>query len=287
MATLVSVLALGTGCRDAAPVAATPDARPRIISLSPAITRTLEAVGLAPWLVGRSTWCRLETRDISELPAVGDLHERNLEAIVRLRPTHVFFQAADVGSDPVLIALAQEHHWTLAAWPLRTLSEVGQTLDDLPELLTTLDEPARVHLESTCQTLTVSINDAIRPVAAGAGPRVLLVSDDVPPLAWGANTYLGELLQATGATNALPEAAWKSMSLEDLVRIDPEVLIIIAERDGPTSKVIAALPIQAVVEGRVYRLVHEGINIPGPHLVEVKQALADFVRAAHPLRESF
>ena len=105
---LVLVLIVVSGCREASTPPST-DGQIRIVSLSPAITLTIEDLGLADSLVGRSTWCQLDSVDIESIPAVGDLHDRDWERLVRLGPTHVLFQASDVETDATLQDLAARH----------------------------------------------------------------------------------------------------------------------------------------------------------------------------------
>ncbi|MCH2133847.1 MAG: ABC transporter substrate-binding protein [Phycisphaerales bacterium] len=261
---LLLLLLLLHGCGDTPSPAPDPDS-PRIISLSPAITRALEDAGLAPHLVGRSTWCRL--RDDRDVPAVGDLHDRDWEGIIRLQPTHVFFQSEDVETDASLVDLAEANGWTLRAWPLRTTGEVRDLFMTLPSAFVGLDTDT--VLDAQCRELANRIDDALVGNRMALERRVLLVSDGVPPLAWGEQTYLGELLLGIGGVNALGDAAWKTVSLEDVVRLAPDVIIVISETDDPSPPAIAELDIAAVTEGRVHRLVHEDINLPGAHLADL------------------
>jgi ABC-type hemin transport system substrate-binding protein len=87
---------------------------PRIVSLSPALSRTLVDLGLADHVVGRTAYCASLDPAI---PIVGDLYELDYERLIRLEPTHVLLQPASAtGVDPQLRRLAEERGWTIGAW---------------------------------------------------------------------------------------------------------------------------------------------------------------------------
>ena len=271
---LLLLLALsGPGCHE------DPSPQPiddgiRIVSLSPAITRAIEDLGLAGSLVGRSTWCKLESRDVQAIPAVGDLHDRDWERLVRLRPTHVLFQSSAVDTDASLMELSESHSWNLQAWPLRTMVEVREMLDDMPMLFAASgnveDIRRRAHEGSN------AIQEAINPAEAYLDVEVLIVSEGQPALAWGESTYLGEILAGTGAGNVMGTAAWKSISLEDIIRMEPDVILIVSETGSSDTSLFDQLDIPATRQQRVHHLSHPHINLPGAHLA----TMANQIRSA-------
>ncbi|MEE2906881.1 MAG: hypothetical protein VX527_03520 [Planctomycetota bacterium] len=242
---------------------------PRIISLSPAITGTLEDVGLGHCLVGRSHWCRLKTRDPEEVPAVGDLHERHWEAMLRVRPTHVFFQSEGIETDKALINLAAQNGWTLRAWPLRTVDEVQQVLFDLPDTINLMSSESNQSLLVRCQTLSDELSKSMQATSLPKPCRVLVINDDLPPLAWGTDTYLGEMLASAGGENVVGSGGWKTLSIEELVRLQPDLVLIVAEQDTNQPPAIVSSSVTTIPEDQCRWLVHSQINFPGPHLAEV------------------
>ena len=68
-----------------------------IVSLSPALTHTAQALGAGDRIVGRTAWC-----DAPAARIVGSLEDRDLEAIVALRPALVLRQSSV--PDPALEA---------------------------------------------------------------------------------------------------------------------------------------------------------------------------------------
>ncbi|MET0209974.1 MAG: helical backbone metal receptor [Burkholderiaceae bacterium] len=61
----------------------------RIISLVPSVTELIVALGLAPWLVGRTGFCIHPEQALSAIPKIGGTKDINLPKLKRLLPTHV------------------------------------------------------------------------------------------------------------------------------------------------------------------------------------------------------
>jgi len=261
------------GCEGLA--VATPAAEaPRIASLSPGITRTLADLGLADHLVGRTPWCR----SFDQVPVIGDLYELDYEQLVRVDPTHVFVQPSGT-VEPRLVSLADKHDWTLVRWSLDDRADIERLVGDLPGVLFPADDDRAEVLRKLTQTRLEGLAHAFRPWAGETArpPATLLLLDGEAPLAFGSGTYLADLLDAVGVPNAAPCKDWCELSLEDLVRIDPPVIVLVDSRtdDAPTgvSPRLAALPLTAIREGRVVVLRHPDALVPSSTLVEVAERL--------------
>ncbi|MDP6890195.1 MAG: ABC transporter substrate-binding protein [Phycisphaerales bacterium] len=224
----------------------------RIASLSPAMTMTLQQAGLGKHIVGRSAFCR----DVEQLPTVGDLQRVNPEQLVRLTPSHVFIQRPLESVDRGLRQLAQLHGWTIVAQRLVDLHDVAELVRRLPVIF-----PA-AGINEKCDQLMTEIEDALQLVEMTASPSVLIVTPGPSPLAWGGDTYLGQLVEAAGGTNLLPDSEWRSLSLEDIVRLHPDLLLVPA--DGDPGDLTA---LQAAVGTDCLRVLScSAIDVPGPHL---------------------
>ena len=263
-----------TGCREISPP---PESAGeiRIASLSPAITRAIEDLGLADSLVGRSTWCQLDSLDIDSIPAVGDLHDRDWERLVRPGPTHVLFQASDVETDAMLQDLAARHGWLLHAWPLRTMGEVCNMLDDMSGLFTQAEHADEIRIR--CNQRSDEIKASIKPPTRELDVQVLMVSDGQPSLAWGESTYLGEMLASTGAANVMGASAWKTISLEDIVRMNPDVILVVSESEAGDQSFLDGLDLQAIRDNQLHHLSHRYINLPGAHLASLAHQIQSAV----------
>jgi ABC-type Fe3+-hydroxamate transport system substrate-binding protein len=234
------------------------------------MTTTLQQAGLGKYLVGRSAFCR----GVPHLPVVGDLQNVAAEQLVRLMPSHVFVQRPEDGVDQDLRQLAQTHGWTIVAEPLVDLHDVVELLRRLPRVF-----PEDL-IAPQCSELIAGIGDALKPVDISPRPRVLIVSPGPSPLAWGRGTYLGQLVEAAGGTNVLPGSEWATLSLEDIARLAPDVLLVPSDGDPGDLSMLK----KAVGEGCVYALSCPSIEVPGPHLaacgLKIRSMLSSYTH--HP-----
>lgn len=231
----------------------------RIASLSPAMTTTLQQAGLGPLMVGRSAFCR----EADDLPVVGDLQHINAEQLVRVNPSHIFVQRPDDAVGGVLQQLAQEHGWAI----------VSQPIVDLPDVVLLLEQIAGTvpheGVLQKCRVLSAGIADALRQASARQPHRVLILSAEQSPLAWGRDTYLGQIVEAAGGRNIMTDNRWTPLSLEDVVRLNADVVIV------PTAiepMDLATLEAAVDVE-RIHILYSPSIDIPGPHLASLRLAI--------------
>ncbi|MDP6889748.1 MAG: hypothetical protein QF471_00330, partial [Phycisphaerales bacterium] len=240
----------------------------RIASLSPAMTTTLQQAGLGKYLVGRSAFCR----GVEHLPVVGDLQRVNVEQLVRLSPTHVFVQRSPDGVDGVLRHLAEANGWHIVAQPLIDLHDVQALLRRLPIVF------SKAGIAVRCQSLTDKITEALRPIEVDARPSLLIVSPGPSPLAWGRETYLGQLVEAGGGTNLLGGETWTTLSLEDIARLAPDLVLIPSDGDPGD---LAALETAAGAD-RLRVLSYPALDLPGPHLValapEIRSIISSYTR---------
>ena len=112
------------------------------------------------------------------------------------------------------------------------------------------------------------------------GPTLLLADVD-PPMVFGRDTYLHDLLIAFGGTNASDARGWALLSIEDVLKIDPQAMIIVRDR-GPTDvdPIEAAGPLgmldtAARRDGRIIVLHHPDAMLPSSGLIGVAGSLRD------------
>ncbi len=269
-AVAVAFLVAATGgCRRTAP--AVPASTPRIVSLSPAITRTLVDLGAAPHVVGRSAYC--ESID-QAIPAVGDLYDVDYERLLRLQPTHLLLQPPASGPPERLLDLAAEQGWSVGTWTINTIDDVRRLIAELPATVFPSD-PRLAVAQDRAAALLSAIDAALAPASEGAwrGTTLLLAGSD-PPTAFGRKTYLDDILVALGGTNAVEAAGWPELSIEDVLRIDPGAIIIVTDPGR-----LADLDLRAVREGRIAILRHPDASLPASSLPGVAAELREILES--------
>ena len=264
-----------------APVPA-PAAGPRVVSLVPAATEMLFAVGAGPQVIGVSSFDE-RPAEVQALPKLGALLDPDLERILALEPDLV----VTYGSQE---ALEQQ----LAQAGIQTFTfrhgGIGDTLATLEELATRTGHTERGRM--TANVMRAKLNAVRMRVEDRPRPRALLVFGREPGTlrqVWvsGGRGFLHDLLDVAGADNVFADTDRENVqaTTEVLLARAPDVIVELrreasANDDGDALRAWQALAsIPAVRDGRVLRIAGDDFVIPGPRLVDAAEQLA---RALHP-----
>jgi ABC-type Fe3+-hydroxamate transport system substrate-binding protein len=243
----------------------------RIVSLSPAVTELLFALGAGDRLVGRTAWCDYPPA-ARQVPSVGDGLNPNIEAVVARQPDLVVLYRSALDET----AAAQLTRLGIPAVLVRQdrLEDIARAARLLGRLTGT--DRAGDSLAGALDQLVASSGHAAPPRA-----RVAFVVWDNPPVVIGAGSYLDKLGALAGATNAFHDVAAASavVGLETIVARDPDVIVVL--RDSATAEPpgFTRRPewraVRAVRDGRVLYLTGSLFARPNPRAA---QAVAEFRR---------
>ena len=208
----------------------------RIVSLSPALTRTVCMLGGKSAVVGRTPWC-----EAPDAVVVGTLEDRNLEAIAALRPTLVLRQSSV--ADPALETVAASSGATVHTWHFDRVDDVRAGLDPLARLLAAGGIPGA---DAAARDLVARHLQAIAVPVRSISPVLFLFSVD-PPMAFGSGTYVDDLWRAMGGVNAITTAGYPAMTAEDVIRLAPSAVVVIGR--GPLPAWLGnASPVQVQLD---------------------------------------
>ena len=266
-------------------VAATSGAQQRrIVSLVPALTEMLFAIGAGPQVVGVSSFDQFPP-EVAKLPRLGALLDPDTERILSLRPTLV----AIYGSQTELQAqftragirtYVYRHGGTETIY--RTMRELGDATGQRPQA------------ERIVQSLQARI-DAVRARVRGrTPPKVLLVIGRQPGTlreiyVSGGVGFLQEMLEVAGGRNVFADVRRESAqpSQEAILARAPDLVVEVhAEGMFKTTSVdkekavwasLSSMP--AVRNNRVHVLVGQYLVVPGPRIADAAETLA---RTLHP-----
>ena len=247
----------------------------RIVSLSPAVTELLFALGVGDRLVGRTTWCDYPPA-ARQIPSVGDGLNPNIEAVAARHPDLVVLyrsalnetaagQLARLGIPAVVVQQDRLEDIARAARLLGHLTGADRAGDSLADTLDQLMARSRV----------------LNPPRPRPLPRVAFVVWDNPPVVIGAGSYLDELAGLGGAANVFHDidAASATVGLETLVSRDPDLIVVL--RDSATADPPGFIrrpewrAVRAVRQARIVYLTGSLFARPGPRAAE---AVAEFRR---------
>jgi ABC-type hemin transport system substrate-binding protein len=265
----------------------------RIVSLSPAVSRALADLNLSQIVVGRTRFC---TALDPSIPVVGDHFDLNVEAMVRAGPTHVFIQPPRGVVPDALNALGATHGWRIAAWKIDTLDDIRAMVRDIVDRLDPAGESAAfADARDRAGRLDAAMGALGRDEADQSRwqGRVLLVHSVAGAIGvYGSNTYLDEVLQLLGSVNAAERVSgWGQLTLEDVVRLDPQAVVVIrpgapaAESANEASGPISSLDIEAVRSGRVAVLRSPDALLPSTSVIDTAgelRAILDSFQDAAP-----
>jgi ABC-type Fe3+-hydroxamate transport system substrate-binding protein len=262
--------------------AAHADAR-RIVSIIPATTEMLFAMGAGDRVVARGSYDRYPP-EVERLPRVGALLDPDVERIIALRPDLVVLY----GTQAELRAQLDRARIPYFPYTHKGLPDITATIRALG---------ARVGVEERANALAARIErqlaDVRARVAGRPRPKTLLVFGREPGTlrnidASGGQGFLHDMLDAAGGDDVLADVHQQSVMVttEMVLARAPDAIVELhyapADRAAPPDaawNVLQAVP--AVRNHRVIELHGELFVVPGPRVGEATEALA---RALHPER---
>ncbi len=248
----------------------------RVASLIPSATDWLVAMGAADRLVARTDYDRSPL--LADVPSVGGGLAPSIEWLAAHRPDLVIAWAD--GPSRSTVGRLEALGIPVYVAPAETIDEAFAIAGDLGRLLGL--EPAA---ESVMAEARAGL-DRVRAAARGHGDPATLILVGLDPItAAGPGTFIDELLGVAGGRNVLADLslAWPPLSLEEVVRRDPDVIILGSGADPPLG-VLRSRPgwrgLSAVRHGRVYPVEPDVSHRWGPQLHETARLLADHVHGS-------
>jgi len=206
---------------------------PRIVSLSPALTQALIDFDCREHLVGCTPFAPPGVEDV---PVVGDLLAPDLERLLVVSPTLVLVQPASSGIDPDLESLADDRGWNIASWRIDRIADIERIVDELPPVLIDAgvpEEPLRTRvMEWRRRSLELLQRE---PHFKSLGKVAVLYGVD-PPSVFGRDTYVDDVLVSLGIENAVQRSGYPELSLEDLLVLAPDTVVVLGRDDDAAQR---------------------------------------------------
>ena len=252
-------------------------ARPeRLVSIGPSITAFLFALGAGPRVVG--------VDDFSDEPAEAATREHvggikvNFEKVVALKPDLVFSVKFSDGTIEKLQSAS-----------LNVLVVDPQSVSDVSKTATLLGKAVGADGEGLARSIQQRVDGVKTKIAsATTRPRVyheIDASDPAKVFTVGPGSYINDLIDIAGGANVAARAAsaYPQLSAEEILRSDPEIIILSADAYSSKPGDVAARQgwsiISAVKNNRIFTIDPNLINRPGPRVGEAAEAYAKLV---HP-----
>lgn len=258
----------------------------RIVSMAPAITETLFAIGAKDLVKGVTDYCAYPP-EVKKLPKIGGYYDPNYEAIMALSPD--------------LVILLPEHREHRLKFQQLNISTLTMEMHSLAGIISTF-----IQLGSLChcefQGAWLADSFSRRLIKARERTRnltrkkvMLVIGRDYGQKGIsevyiaGQGEFYHELLELAGGENVYTRAAPKypQVSVEGILAMNPEVVIELIPDPEGTGKTIeeiradwSGLPgLPASQPGRIKILTGNFLVVPGPRLMLL---LKDLGEAIHP-----
>jgi len=250
-----------------------------VVSLAPNLTEIVFALGGGNHLAGDTDFCDYPA-EAAQKPHVGGPVNPNLEEIVALMPDLVL-ATKSINRRETVNAL---DHIGLPVYVVTDPHSVEEMIASVEHLGSALG--AEKSAATLAGDLRERLADLDRRLAGAAPRRVLFVVWTEPLISIGRDTFIADALRRAGGRSIVEtKTAWPHVSMEEIVRLQPEVLVFASAHAGDTQHDIEALRtrpgwrnLDAMKHGNIV-VVSDAINRPAPRMVDAIERLA---RALHP-----
>jgi iron complex transport system substrate-binding protein len=246
----------------------------RIVSIGPSNTEFLFALGAGDRVVGDD--------DFSDQPAAAATKDHvggvkvNLEKVVSLKPDLIITVKF---SDGTIEALSQTAATVLVVDP--------QGLADVTRTAVLLGKAIGADGDGLAKDIQAKLDAVKAKTAAASKPKVFDEEDasDLSKLyTVGPGSFINDLITLAGGTNiaAGTKSAYPTISTEEVVRADPEVIVLDDAMYGTSVDSVASRPGWAALSAVKNKRVYPGLSVfsrPGPR---VGEAALEYAKLVHP-----
>jgi iron complex transport system substrate-binding protein len=250
----------------------------RIVSLAPNLTEIVFALGEGDRLAGDTDYCDYPAEALRK-PHVGGAVNPNLEVVVSLMPDLILasksinrretVDALDHIGLPVYVTDPHSVEGMIAS-----VEHIGSAIG--------VDKSAGALAEN----LRTRLAELDRRVSGAVPRRVLFVVWTEPLISVGRDTFIADALNRAGGRSVVDtRTEWPHVSIEEIVKLQPEFLVFASAHTGDAQhdiETLRTLPgwrsLNAIQQGNVI-VISDAINRPAPRMVDAIEQLA---RALHP-----
>lgn len=265
---ILTVLILSfTGCQSQEEISVSTSAQ-RIVSITPANTEILFALGLDNEIVGVTTYCNYPVQALSK-EKVGDFSNPNLEKIISLKPDIIFGAGYEQSS---IMKKLKALNLTVYEVNPNNIAELYSTIRYMGEI--TKKSREAEELVKSMQERVRTIENKVK--AAGRKARIFIEINSKPLMTASNGSFINEIISIAGENMAvnLPRA-FCQISEEYVIQKNPDVIILTSyiSRDKFLEE-HNLMDTNAVRNNRVYDDINPDILVrSSPRLVDGLEAV--------------
>ncbi len=247
-----------------------------IVSLAPSATEIVYALGAGHKVIGVDAYSNFpEEAAANEI--VGDFNGPDIEKIVSLEPDVVLAHntiQADAITDLENLGIV------VVAASSTTLEGIPEVIEMLGELLGEQDNAAA--LVKKIKDVEAAVMAKGEQLAEKPTVYVVLSYGDMGNWTSGPGSFINDMIETAGGIAATADggAAWMEYVMEDLLALDPDILIVTNDGYTTAQGVMEAQgykELTAVKEGRVYDINADIASRSGPRISLALQWISDII----------
>ncbi|HEY2853163.1 MAG TPA: helical backbone metal receptor [Gemmatimonadaceae bacterium] len=245
----------------------------RIVSLNPATTELLFALGAGPRVVGRTQY-DLWPDSARLVPSVGAGMQPNLEAVLGRRPDLVVMYAS--GSDRGSAERLTASGVPTAAFRIDRIADFSRVTLLLGKLLNDT-----IRARQVVDSVTATLDRVRRATASLPKPTVFMHVWEKPLMTIGGGSFLSELVTIAGGENiygSLP-APSPVVTLEDVLQRDPQI-VLVSPRER--ASIVASTQWRTLPAVRAGRVIAYDTNLVARPSVKLGEAAVSLAALFHP-----
>ncbi|NOR17021.1 ABC transporter substrate-binding protein [candidate division WOR-3 bacterium] len=238
----------------------------KIVSISPAMTEILFAVGAGNDIVGVTTFCNYPEA-AKKIYKIGDFSNPSIERIVGLKPDIVI---VNLPEQMRIKKQLEKLGVTIFVSSPKSLNDIYKEIADIGKI---------VKKERVADSLIHYMKMNIGPSEHKRKKGVYIELSPRPLVTIGAHSFLNEMLEMAGGKNIFSDLNkdYPVISQEEVIKRNPEIIILL--HPGNITDRLAWKKIAAIKKDKVYtNLNQDHILRPGPRLVEGFKELQRIIR---------
>ena len=238
----------------------------RVVSLSPAVTEIIYALGAQDILVGRTDFCEYPAEAL-DIPSIGGISNLNIESIMSRNPDLVISGSMvgkkvtdqmDAMGIPMVCVIEKPHFEAL----YDNIAAIGRLVGR---------EREADSLNSLMRERVKSLDtDTLRPSHTNELPKVYYVVGFGASgnFTAGGNTFINDIIRMAGGRNIAEDIEGWSYSLEALVQEDPDYIIVRREDSAAFCGMKPYNRLSAVRNGHVIGIVSGTLDLQVPRNID-------------------
>ena len=238
----------------------------RVVSLSPAVTEIMFALGADSLLVGRTDFCEYPAEAL-QIPSIGGISNLNIEKILSLNPDLVI-SGSMVGKKATdqmdqmgtpMVCVIEKPRFEALYDNIRAIGRLVGKEKEADSLNALMRERANA-LDN--RTITQSHDNALPKVyyVVGFGPTGNFTA--------GGNTFINDIIRMAGGRNIAEEVEGWNYSLEALMQENPDYIIVRREDSATFCGMKPYNTLDAVRKGHVIGIVSGTFDLQVPRNID-------------------